>query len=201
MTPPRTLPKPWRRPVRSYAITVGELIWASNFAHASFGNLFAILIAPKNLDVGYAIWYSMQTDKGQLEALSASASKALPTKSRLLKGILWAKKAADDLAVFRNDAAHASTAFTTRTKPFELTQNPVNNTQSRLARLGKQNDLPKTFRVAKSDLFQLGFYVHELFCFVAYPEPRALFPRRPKLGLPSKPKSKTRKTRRPEAPR
>jgi hypothetical protein len=193
-TIPRLLPKPWRKPIRTYAITVGEVIWASNFAHASFGDLFAILVAPSNLDIGYSIWHSMQSDKGQLEALSAAANSALSIKPRMLKAIQWAKQAADDLAVFRNDAAHASTAFTTRTKAFEVIPNPINNTRTRLARLEKQTDIPKVFRIAKSDLFQLGLYVNDLFCFLAFPELRARMPKRPRLALTSKRKKKSSKS-------
>lgn len=156
-------------------------MWASNFSHVAFSNVFASLISKQDLDIGYSVWHTIQGDKGQREAMAAAAKATLPANSRILRNLLWAKKKADDLATIRNDAAHMATAWSVGAKPFELIANPVNNPRARLDRLQKTADIRRSFGIAKGDLYQLGAYVHDLFCHVAFPDDADPMPRRPVL--------------------
>ena len=66
--------------------------------------------------------------------------------------------------------------------PLASSPHPINNTVTRLYRLEKQMPL-KQFRTAKGDYIQLGVYVHELFCHLAYPEMEVSLPLKPSLAL------------------
>lgn len=80
----------------------------------------------------------------------------------------------------RNIAAHMSMAFHTGEVPFKVVPNFLDK-PSRVARVEKMADLMRVLKSPKGDLFQLGMYVHGLFCFMAYPGDKDPMPRRPRL--------------------
>ena len=178
--PTRRPPTIWRRPVRRYAIAVGELVWASNRAQASLADLFSVLVDPKQLEAGLAIWLSMQSDKGQLSALRALLGARVPPKTRLHQSAHWAVTAIEKLTEIRNDAAHMATSPTMSSKGVVFVPNFIGNTATRLQRRSG-TDFLKVFGHAKGDYVQVQQYVHEIFCHLAYPTERYPLPLRPKL--------------------
>lgn len=188
---PRRVSPDIKSPVRSLALATGELLWASSQTHTAFCNVFALLVAKENLNVGYAIWHAVQADSSQRQMLAALIDARLPKTSRVTKSLLWAKEKADKLATLRNDAAHMASAFQTDSKPYRLVPNPLGNAPNRTERLKGVSDLITHFRAVKGDLIQLAGYVHALFFKIALPSGPYPWPRRPTMK--SLPKATKRK--------
>ena len=93
----RRLPKQFEAPVKKFASYVGEAIWAWNYCHAAFGDLFNTLVNPQELMIGHAIWHTSQNDSAQRDFLLAAAKIALTKKPKLLARVEWAKRSADAL--------------------------------------------------------------------------------------------------------
>lgn len=178
--PTRRPPAAWREPVRSYAQSIGKLIWAANRAQASFADLFAVLVDPKHFDVGSVIWHSMTSDKGQRIALQALLALRSSPTTRVSRGTRWALSAADKLSEIRNDAAHMATSPTTSATGVTFIPSPIGNTPSRLQR-SRDANLSKRFSEAAGDYVQVQQYVHAIFCSLAYPDEQYPLPLRPKL--------------------
>ena len=178
--PKRLPPSVWRAPLRRYAIAVGELLWASNRAQASFADLFSVLVDATKLEIGLAIWLSIQTDKGQITALRALVATLNSPRTRLHQNIAWAVAASEKLAEIRNDAAHMATSPTMTIKGIEFIPNPVGNAPTRLKRRSG-TDFIEILSRAKGDYIQVQQYVHDIFCHLAYPNPNYPLPLRPRL--------------------
>jgi hypothetical protein len=177
--PERRIPKILRRPVKKYATTIGELIWAASKCQASFGDLFSVLVDSKDVNPGMAIWHSIPGDKVQIEALEALLKiRAAPT-SRLYRNTQWAVAAVYKLRVIRNDAAHMPTSPTLIDSGITLIPNPIGNDTSRLKRR-TGTDFLNLFSKAAGDYRQIQQYVHDIFCHLAWPDHCSL-PLRPKL--------------------
>jgi len=170
-----------RRPVRSFSIATGELLWASNQLHTAFAVVFSVLVSKKNLAVGQSIWHAVQSDSTQRNMLAEVAKVALGNQKRMHALLLWAKKKADSLATIRNDAAHMSTAFRTDNDLWALVANAIGNPPSRAVRLESRPDLLRYFRSAKSDLVQLSGFVYALLFRMIVPDANHPWPRRPVL--------------------
>lgn len=172
-------------------MAVGELLWAANRTQASLADLFSALVDPKQLDAGLAIWFSMQSDKGQLETLKALLKIRATSTTRLYRCTQWAIAAVEKLSEIRNDAAHLATSPpSTSSKGPSLIPNPIGNTATRLKRRSGTHFLD-LFGRAKGDYVVVQQYVHEIFCHLAYPTENYPLPLRPKLisvVLPRKPK-------------
>ena len=160
---PRRISPEIKSPVRSLSLATGELLWASNQAHAAFCNIFALLVAKENLNVGFAIWHAVQADNTQRQMLVALVEARLSEKSRMRKSLTWAKEKADKLATLRNDAAHMASAFRTDSTPYKLVPSPIGNAPTRAERLKAVSDLTSYFRSVKGDLVQLAGYINALF--------------------------------------
>ena len=191
---PRRVPPEIKSPVRSLALATGELLWASSQAHTAFCNVFALLVAKDNLNVGFAIWHTVQADSTQRQMLAALVDARLPTPSRMNKSLLWAKEKADKLATLRNDAAHLASAFRTDSDPYKLVPNPFGNPPTRTERLKNISDLVAHFRTVKGDLVQLSGYINALFFKLVQPSGPYPWPRRP--SLKSLPKAAKRQPKR-----
>lgn len=178
---PRKIPPEIKGPVRSFAVAIGELLWASSQTHAAFANVFSVLVAKENLNIGFSIWHVVQSDNIQRQMLAALVDAKFSENSKMYTSLIWAKKKADDLAEMRNDAAHMATAFRTDSVPFKLEASPIGNAPNRVTRLAKKPDLKRQFRTAKSDLVQLSGYVNALFFLLAFPDGQYPWPKRPDL--------------------
>lgn len=178
--PSRRAPSHTRVAVRMYAKTVGELLWSANAAQSSFHDLFSVLVDRAQLDAGSAIWFTIQTDKAQLQALLALVKVRFSLNSRIFQNINWAVSAAEKLAGIRNDAAHMAMSPGIGPRGAVLLPNPLGNPPTRLNRR-EDEDFLTTFGQAKGDYVQLQRYVHDVFCHLAYPTGSYPLPLRPRL--------------------
>lgn len=178
---PRRLGPDIKRPVRSFSIATGELLWASNQLHGAFAALFSMLVSKENLAVGLSIWHVAQSDNVQRQMLAALIDVKFRKKSKMHTHLTWAKEKADRLATIRNDAAHMSTAFRTDSNPWLIVANSIGNTPTRTRRLDGKPNLLRHFRMAKADLVQLSGFVYALFFRIAVPDANHPWPRRPIL--------------------
>lgn len=176
--------------MRSYAVAIGELLWASSQTHTAFASVFAVLVAKENLNIGFSIWHAVQSDNVQRQMLAALVDAKFSKKSRMHASLLWAKNMADKLAEKRNDAAHMATAFRTDSVPFKLGVSPIGNAPNRVKRLAATPDLNQQFRTVKNDLVQLAGYVNALFFRLAFPDGPYPWPKMPALQAISKEKKK-----------
>lgn len=188
---PRKIPPVIKGPVRSYAVAIGELIWASSQTHTAFANVFAVLVTKENLNIGFSIWHAAQSDSVQRQMLAALVDAKFSKNSRMHTSLLWAKKMADELAKIRNDAAHMATAFRTDSVPFKLVVSAIGNAPNRVTRLAATPDLNRRFRIVKNDLVQLAGYVNALFFRLVSPDGLYPWPKMP--ALQAFPKVKRRK--------
>jgi hypothetical protein len=171
----------FKRPVRSFSIATGELLWASNQLHMGFASVFALLVARENLAVGFSIWHVAPSDSVQRQMLAALVEVRFQKGSKMRTSLIWAKECADKLATIRNDAAHMATAFRTDSDPFKLVVADIGNAPNRTKRLTKSPNLQRTFRLAKGDLIQLSGYVYALFFRITVPTANYPWPKKPNL--------------------
>ena len=188
----RQLPKQFEAPVKMFAGYVGETIWAWNYCHAAFSDLFNILVNPQELMIGHAIWHTSQNDSAQRDFLLAAAKIALKKKPKLLAKVEWAKRSADALSTIRNDAVHTATSFTGVPSQLSLTPNIIATAPKRLRRM-EERDFESMCSKLTGDLIALGGYVRLLLGEVFFPGQYTL-PRRPKLqSIQDQPSAKKRR--------
>jgi len=178
---PRRLSNDIKRPVRSFSIATGELLWASNQLHTAFAVVFAVLVSKDDPGIGFSIWHTVPSDSVQRQLLAAVADVKFKKNSKMHAHLTWAKEKADKLATIRNDAAHMSTAFRTDGSPWLLVADAVGNSPTRSRRLEGLSDLQRHFRTAKSDLVQLSGFVYALFFRIVTPAASHPWPKKPAL--------------------
>lgn len=188
----RRIAQDFKAPVRSFAVAIGELLWASSQTHAAFANVFAVLVAKENLNIGFSIWHAVQADNTQRQMLAALVEAKFGKSSRMYMNLRWAKQMADKLAESRNDAAHMATAFRTDSAPFTLLASPIGNAPNRAKRLAGTPDLNRHFRAVKGDLVQLAGFVNTLFFRLVQPDGTRPWPKRPALQTIAKESKKRR---------
>lgn len=175
----RRLSKNLETPVKEFSALVGDVMWAWNYSHAAFSRLFAILISPANLQVGFAMWHTLHNDRTQRELLWAAAQVVLAKNRKMLNRVEWAKRRADALSTTRNDAAHLATAFAVHLSEPQVVLDVLSTAPKRVRRL-ENRDLNKTFITLYGDLLAMSSYVSVLGAEIAFPGHYSL-PRRPKL--------------------
>jgi hypothetical protein len=75
-------------------------------------NLFELVVNSQSREMGWAIWFSTDSDHTQRNMLRASVSRAAQFSGPQKEGILWALNKIDDsLRHHRNDAIHAPLIF------------------------------------------------------------------------------------------
>lgn len=200
-TPARRLSSDMSEPADEFAADVGKVIWAWNYSHAAFSRLFATIISPKNLMIGFNMWHTLQSDTAQRELLIAAASAALRDRKPLLRRIEWAKQAADKLATHRNDLTHLATAWSAQSPVRQILTDPVSTAPKRVRRLSEQQDLRAHAKRLRGDLIALAIYVNTFSVEVILPGHWPL-PRRPKMqSIPALNPSSKKARRKPRSKR
>jgi len=197
----RQLPKELRSAVKEFAGPIGEVIWAWNYCHGAFANLFGSLIAPHRLNAAHAIWHEVQNDTTQRSMLLAAARVLLAKNPKLLRRIEWAKNTADKLSMIRNDFAHLGTSFANYPHAPSVVPDYLTTMPKRYRRLLGQ-DLKKVPPALIGDLIALAGYVISLHGSLLSPQHYPL-PRKPTMrSIPlhtgkKKNRRKSRARRRP----
>lgn len=184
MSPHRRLPKQFEIPMKEFATQIGEVVWAWNYCHAAFGDLFSVLVSRQNLMTGNAIWHTSQNDTAQRNFLLAAAQVTLAKSPRMFARIEWAKQSADSLSTIRNDVIHLATAFSGPPSDLSLVPSVIATAPKRLRRLENRN-LDEMQFLLKGDLIALAGYVRLVSGEITFPEQYSL-PKRPRLlSIPS----------------
>jgi hypothetical protein len=161
--------------IERYARQVGEILYAWNELQSALFGVFWGLTETNDThshEIALAIWHSFQSDRAQREMLLAVAEAKLPPRSRAITSIRWLKRATDELAIYRNDAAHTPIGTTEPIGPdYFVTR------QSVIARFVEKS--PETvWRRVRGDLLRLAEFAEAIqFSFGAL-QP---LPRRPRL--------------------
>lgn len=179
MTTRRHLPKELAAPVAEFATQIGEVIWAWNYCHASFGRLFGVLVSRQNLRMGQTLWLAVPNDSTRRDLLLASAQVALTKNKGYLRRIKWAKERVDKLGPIRNDAVHMATGFANYPSDPSIVPDQFGTAPARFRRLANK-DLHKMFSDLRGDLTALAGYVESVAGEISFPGVYTL-PRRPKL--------------------
>ena len=193
------VPKEIRAPFRAYTTVIGELVWASNYAHGAFEILFSHVATPTEFQTGRSIWHTASSDGGQLHMLVAATEVSVRLSEKMRANILWAVEKARKLAESRNDAVHSSTIILSTIPPVKVALSELGTKPKRYKKLGNTTNLKEHFRSVKSDLWKLGLYVHALWPHVAGFDELPPLPRRPQLI--SIPKSNSKKPYRRPSPK
>jgi hypothetical protein len=86
---------------------VGEIVHAWNVAHGTLFKVFTFVATDWDWHFAHALWHSVSTDKGQRDMVEVFVNEKREAPPPLLKdGILWAIRALNELATYRNDATH-----------------------------------------------------------------------------------------------
>ncbi len=196
-TVPRRIPKRVQATIRAYATVIGEVVWASNFAHGAFEILFSHVATHDNYQIGRAIWHTATSDSGQLQMLRAAATASTRLSGLMRTRILWAVDRAQKLGELRNDAVHSATIVLVKNGRMTMAPSDIGTKPSRSEKLRREDDLKKKFRAVKGDILQLGQYVHSLWPHLAGFDHLPPLPRKPQLR--SLPKQTHRKATRAPA--
>jgi hypothetical protein len=97
--------------IAPHALSVGKVLWEWNALHTKLFRMSWVFIGdggkvPRNLSTG--IWHLFQSDDYQRRLLSVYAEHLLVKVPSILKRIRWLLKAIDEIAEYRNIAAHVS---------------------------------------------------------------------------------------------
>jgi len=180
-TTTRRIPKAIQAPLRAYAKVIGEVVWASNFAHGAFEILFSHVVTHENYQTGRAIWHTATSDSGQLQMLRAATKVSDRLSKRMQERILWAIEQALKLGELRNDAVHSSTIVIVKNGKAKIAPSDIGTKPSRSEKLRRDDNIKRKFIAVKGDLLQIGQYVHCLWPHLAGFDDVPPLPRKPQL--------------------
>jgi len=183
----RRIPKSIRTPLRAYATVIGEVVWASNYAHGAFEILFSHVATHDNFLIGREVWHVSTSDSGQLNMLEAATKASERLSERMQERILWAINKAKKLGELRNDAVHSATVVIIENGKAKIAPSDIGTKPSRSDRLRLGNDLNKKFKAVTGDLLQIGQYINLLWPHVAGFDLLPPLPRKPQLKSLPKP--------------
>ena len=184
-TTSRKIPKEFKPALDEISSSIGEVVWAWNYCHAAFHRLFAELVNPSNLLIGYSIWHVIQNDSSQRDMVLLAAKEALKKQPRVFSRIAWAVERVNKLGEKRNDVIHLATALQVARSKTSFVVDPMSNRPSRVRRLQGQkihDDLP----ALRGDLVAMANYVSTIGSELIIPG-RYPWPRRPQLQSIPKP--------------
>ena len=92
--------------IRPHCKRVGEVIHAYNSAHASLFKLFMRLAANEDYEQALDLWHTAKTDRGQRDMLEVVVRHSKTLNQTYRRNILWSIASLNELAQFRNEAAH-----------------------------------------------------------------------------------------------
>ena len=192
----RRLPAVVTGPIRTYATVVGEVVWASNFALGAFEILFCNIANYTNFMMGRAIWHCSTSDSGQLQMLRAATEASDRLTPRMRANILWAVEKSLKLGELRNHAVHSATIAIPEMDGHRIAPSAMGTKPTRFDKLAQIKDLKGKFRAVRTDLLQVGQFVHGLWPHVAGFDLLPPIPRRPRLtSLPTSTQGKKRRSR------
>jgi hypothetical protein len=107
----RQRPREHQELIAPYALNVGRVLWEWNVLHSSFFRIFWAFIGdggklPRNLPT--ELWHSTASDDHQRRMIRALSKHQLFDQPRLRKRLDWLLDTANEIATYRNIAAHVS---------------------------------------------------------------------------------------------
>ena len=171
-----------KKAIDLHAQLTGEVVWAWNQLHSSFGMVFAALIPDQNLMAAHAIWSALTTDRAQRDVLLALAEWTY-FEGRPLERIRWAINATNLLSSYRNAAIHTLPGFL-------LTDAGVTTTIANWgvpfhrARRFSGREFPIILQALRGDAIQLSGYVDWIASTLLPDAKHRSSPQRPVLRTP-----------------
>jgi hypothetical protein len=97
--------------IAPYAKNIGRVLFEWNILHASLFRMFWAFIGdggkiPRNLST--ELWHSTASEDHQRRMIRVMAKNVLVGKTAMLRRVLWLLDVADEIAAYRNIAAHFS---------------------------------------------------------------------------------------------
>jgi hypothetical protein len=168
---------------------VGDVIHAYNSAHAGLFILFWRLVANENYDLAISMWHTAKSDRSQRDLIEAFIANSTEIKKTYKNAILWSITSLNQLASFRNDAAHSEMIWYYDQLIPGLATKP--SSQERLLKL----PFERHWRKLKGDLIALSIYLIMIDMSISLNE-RSPSPKRPRLQLVRSTPEHTQKRRR-----
>lgn len=179
----RRINRQFSKEIRQYATRTGLALWSWNSLHGNMFLIFWFLTARGHdfyHETAYSMWHAIQNDSTQREMLLNVANAELSKNNRLLAKIRWLVKIANQLAHYRNIAAHTHAIFSPQ---FQII--PVADaTASREAARKRFNEIKhdQFWRSLSGDLNSLSLYARAIaFHILGWNDPPAPLPHRPRL--------------------
>jgi hypothetical protein len=169
---------------RKHILAQGEVIYAFNQLHDAFFQTFhmaLILNRPETFahneyfDHALSIWHAVISDRQQRQmALAAIATLPVSKEEgmrRIIRRLKWAKKITDDVADYRNIAAHTPIMFRGTIKDGAVVRIPEfgghSTRKSYWDRLKQINGDLKFWAALRDDFLKLSEYVRDVNLFAA----------------------------------
>jgi hypothetical protein len=156
---PRRIPKEIAKPVRSHAIVIGEVVWASNHLMMQLLPLYINLFPRECSGIAHLTWHTQRTDSSQLTLIEAATKGHDSLTKSVSKRIFWAVRKAKSLGELRNDAVHAAIWFRRGPKKQRMILSTLGTHPARVERLMRLKDFNRFYSVVTRDLMQLALYV------------------------------------------
>jgi hypothetical protein len=159
---------------------IGEVVHAWNTAHDMLYQVFALALAEKrnffgDMGLAHALWHTVQSDKTQREMVAAVVKEKIRDQSNR-EAILWAISALNDLATYRNDAAHVP-IMTGHPDIY-----PNYSAKPGSVERWEKSPIAEHWRMLRGDLYALANYLQGVCFALGINAPRPLS-RRPRLLL------------------
>ncbi|MBO6521194.1 MAG: hypothetical protein JJ900_09755 [Rhodospirillales bacterium] len=173
----RQIPSFFKEPLDKISSSIGEMVWAWNYCHSALHRLFASVVNPQNLAIGFSIWHAIQNDSTQRDMLLKAARAELHNDKKLLKQVEWIHERLTKLAVKRNDVIHLATAVQVSTA--KLIPDPISNRPNRVRRLSGEEIL-SDIHLLRGDLVVMANYIMAIHGKISFDQ-NAPTPRKPRL--------------------
>jgi hypothetical protein len=184
--PPRLTPAQRKRrnerTFRPIAIELGWLAYEWNRLQEALAELFSDFVSKDNLPMGFAVWYSVPSDRTQRDMLRAAleiAYQKSSPKPQPYSEIVWILGELNSLAGKRNTALHVPLIFVTDVMLDEVEILPKYFFGNPHARQLSGKELIEEFKWYRGHLSRLAHFAEALHYAVTFPD--YALPERPQL--------------------
>jgi hypothetical protein len=178
--------------IAKHRARIGDVLWEWNALHAQlyaiFNHIMNEMLSPFSIgDRATPVWHLSNTDEAKRKLLLAMAQEVLPPNGYhgSFRRLKWTIAQIDQIATFRNIAAHLPLEFVSPAPGHTLTVIPALAVQRGYwLRMTLSDKYPKFWETIAADLYALQQYA----AFIRYhlEEPRAPWPYKPRMrSLPS----------------
>ncbi len=145
-----------------HAFHIGMMLYSWNRAHAKLFALFKHLLNKENEELTTGLWYTIKDDSSQRRMLAAVVASLSGDLKYYRQPLLWAIKAMDAIATYRNDAAHAEMQLFLDLDGSGQFFSPSDFNKSELIRRLEEKPVSETWQKVCGDLNAIYNYLNHI---------------------------------------